>query len=121
MQCDFIKENKEVCKAKALKSDTKCYAHSSKISEAEKNIYRSSGGKQKQLKVYSEFDNYELSNIDDVLKLNTVLINSVLQNKVDLKIATGICYLLNMQVKCLDIQITRDKELEDENFVNGGY
>lgn len=112
MQCDFIKENKEVCKAKALKSDTKCYAHSSKISEAEKNVFRSSGGKQKQLKVYSEFDNYELDNIDEVLKLNTVLINSVLQNKIDLKIATGICYLLNMQVKCIDIKNKIDNEFK---------
>jgi hypothetical protein len=127
MKCNFKKSNNEVCGNNAMNKDTKCYWHSKKIPESEKNKKRSEGGKNKIIKVNSRFEDYELNNIADVLKLNTVLINSVLQNKINLRIATGIVYMLNLQIKGIELNqiVKRIDELENKftenNFNNNSY
>ena len=117
MKCSYKKKNKDTCKNNALKNDKYCYWHSGKISEAEKNMNRSNGGKQKQIKCNSDFPEYELKNIADVLKLNTVLINSVLQNKIDLRIATGIGYMLNLQMKAIELVSIEGKLFKMEDII----
>jgi len=119
MKCEHIKHNNKKCNAQALANDKYCYMHSKQITEAERNRHRSAGGKHKQIKINPEvisFDNYELNNMKDVLKLNAVLINSVLQNKIDLKIATGICYLLNMQLKGIEMHLAESRKRENESL-----
>ncbi|HMQ70120.1 MAG TPA: hypothetical protein PKA90_14160 [Ignavibacteria bacterium] len=117
MKCNFKKSNNEVCKNNALLNDTKCYWHSKAIPESEKNMVRSAGGKNKIIKVRSNFLNHELNNISDVLKLNTLLINGVLQNKIDLRIATGITYMLNLQIKGIELSAIENKIHEMENMI----
>ena len=78
---------------------------------------RSNGGKQKQIKCNSDFPEYELKNIADVLKLNTVLINGVLQNKIDLRIATGIGYMLNLQMKAIELVSIEGKLFKMEDII----
>jgi len=103
MKCKFKKSNGETCKNLCLKSDRFCYWHSKKIPEAEKKMNRSNGGKNKVIKVNSEFEQCELNSISDVMKLNSVMINRVLNNELDLRIATGITYMLNLQIKGIEL------------------
>jgi hypothetical protein len=112
MKCNFKKSNNALCGNNAMLKDKYCYWHSKKIPESEKNKKRSEGGKNKIIKVNNRFENYELNNISDVLKLNTVLINSVLQNKIDLRIATGLTYMLNLQIKGIEL-ISIEKRLDE--------
>jgi molybdenum cofactor biosynthesis enzyme MoaA len=86
--------------------------HSKKISNAERHKARSKGGKNKIIKVNDEFENFELNNFADVRKLNAVLINRVLQNELDLRIATGVCYNLNLQMKLIQFE-TIEKRVSD--------
>ena len=116
MICTFKKKNKETCKNNSLKNDKYCYWHSKKISEAEKNLNRSNGGRNKIIKCNSVFPEYELNNIADVLKLNAVLINSVLQNKIDLRIVTGIGYMLNLQMKGIELNSIESKLFKFEDI-----
>lgn len=109
MKCSHKKKNKDTCKNNALKNDKYCYWHSGKISEAEKNMNRSNGGKQKQIKCNTEFVEYDIQNIKGICELNATLINAVLKDKVSLKIATGICYMLNLQMKAIEIQNAQNK------------
>ena len=97
--------------------DSRCFWHSDKISEDEKNKQRSKGGKSKVIKCEVEFENFELNNFADVRKLNAVLINSVLQNKIDLRIITGVCYNLNLQMKLIQFEILENRILELEQRV----
>lgn len=114
MKCNFKKTNNEVCKNNALLNDSKCYWHSKAIPESEKNKSRSSGGKSKIIKVNSNFQDHELKSIADVLKLNELLINKVLKNKLDLRLATGIGYLLNLQMKTIELSgIGNKNDLEN--------
>lgn len=109
MICTFKKKNKETCKNNSLKNDKYCYWHSMKIPLAEKNKNRSKGGKQKQIKCNTEFVEYDIQNIKGICELNATLINAVLKDKVSLKIATGICYMLNLQMKAIEIQNAQSK------------
>ena len=117
MKCRFKKSNKETCKNNSLHNDKYCYWHSKKITEAEKNLNRSNGGKQKIIKCTGDFPEYELNNIAEVCKLNTVLINSVLQNKIDLRIATGIGYMLNLQIKAIELVSIESKLFKMEDII----
>ena len=118
MKCNFVKSNNEVCGNNAMNEDEKCFWHSDKISEDEKNKQRSKGGKSKVIKCEVEFENFELNNFADVRNLNAVLINRVLQNELDLRIATGVCYNLNLQMKLIQFEIfeNRISELEQRVF-----
>jgi hypothetical protein len=117
MICTFKKKNKETCKNNSLKNDKFCYWHSKKITEAEKNLNRSNGGKQKQIKCNTEFVEFEIESIKGVCKLNATLINAVLKNKIDLKIATGICYMLNLQMKAIELETIESKIFKMEDVI----
>ena len=117
MKCRYKKKNKESCKNNSLKNDKYCYWHSSKVTEATKQENRSKGGKQKQIKCNTEFVEFELNNIADVCKLNASMVNSVLQNKIDLRIATGIGYLLNLQMKAIELVSIESKLFKMEDII----
>jgi hypothetical protein len=117
MKCSYKKKNKESCKNNSLKNDKYCYWHSSKVTEATKQENRSKGGKQKQIKCNTEFVEFELNNIADVCKLNASMVNSVLQNKIDLRIATGIGYLLNLQMKAIELVSIESKLFKMEDII----
>lgn len=112
---------KNNCNALALKNDLYCYMHSKKISDVERHKARSKGGKRKVITVNSEFDNYELRSINDVLTLNEKLINDVLQNNIDLRIITGIAYNLNLQLKLIEMESIEKRISELENTITNNY
>ena len=92
------------CKAIALKTDSYCYMHSKKISEAEKKTARSKGGKHKTIKIdENEFQTFELETFKDVMTVNCELINRVLNGKFNIKIGTSICYMLSLQLKAIEL------------------
>ncbi len=102
MICKKIKSNGETCKNPALTKDIYCYWHSKKVPEAEKFEHRSKGGKNKIIVTNGYFPLFKLNSIKDVLKLNSSMINQVLQNELDLRIATGLTYMLNLQCKGIE-------------------
>ena len=116
MQC-----KEKDCNALSLKGDVRCYFHSDKITDKEKKQARSKGGKRKVITVNSEFEQYELNSISDVIKLNTVMINRVLNNELDLRIATGITYMLNLQLKLIDTGLIEQRITELENTITNNY
>ena len=92
------------CKAIALKTDSYCYMHSKKITEAEKKTARSNGGKHKTIKIpENEFQTYDLNTVADVMMLNATIINKVLSGKYNIKIGTSVAYLLNLQLKAIEL------------------
>ncbi len=103
MKCEFKKKDGTTCKNIPLRNDSYCYWHSKKVSEGEKYQHRSNGGKNKIIKVNINFPKYKLTSMNDILKLNSLMINKVLSNELDLRVSTGIAYLLNLQMKCLEV------------------
>ena len=112
---------KNNCNALALKNDLYCYMHSKKISDVERHKARSKGGKRKVITVNSEFEQYALNSISDVMKLNAVMINRILNNELDIRIGTGVCYLLNLQLKLIDTGLIEKRITELENTIKNNY
>lgn len=117
MKCRYKKNNSETCKNNSLKNDKYCYWHSKKITDKEKTEARATGGKAKQIKCNMEFVEFEIETIRGVCKLNATLINSVLKNKIDLKLATGVCYMLNLQLKAIELQSIESKIFKMEDIL----
>ena len=109
MKCKFKKSDKSTCKNNALHNDRFCFWHSGKITDKKKTEARANGGSKKQIKCNTEFVEYDIQNIKGICELNATLINAVLKDKVSLKIATGICYMLNLQMKAIEIQNAQNK------------
>jgi len=103
MKCNFNKSNGESCKNLSLKNEKYCYWHSKTIPEDVKHDSRSKGGKSKVIKVSGDFPEFKLNTIGEILKLNSVMINKVLKNDLDVRLCTGIGYLLNLQIKCIEL------------------
>ena len=104
MKCNFVKSNNEVCGNNSMIEDSRCFWHSDKISEDEKNLCRSNGGKVRQIRIKTEYENFELNTIADVMKLNALLINEVLKNKISLRVLTGISYSLSLQMRLIEVE-----------------
>lgn len=104
MKCTFKKSNGETCKNLSLQSDKYCYWHSKKISDNEKSNARRKGGKTKLIKVNCDnIPEFELNSIEGIILLNSFIINQTLKNEIDLRISTGIGYLLNIQMKGIEL------------------
>lgn len=116
MNCIYIKSNGENCKNQSLKDEKFCYWHSKTIPEVVKQDNRSKGGKNKAIKVSGDFPEFDLNTISDILKLNSVMINKVLKNEADLRVCTGIGYLLNLQIKCIELNTIEKRIDEMENL-----
>jgi hypothetical protein len=102
MECKFKKENGKNCKRNAMKNGY-CYFHNPDISETEKQDAVRRGGKaNKLIRVNSRFPVFRCRNAKDVTKLLTTLINEVLNNDLDLRIATGITYITNVLLKAYE-------------------
>ena len=117
MKCNFVKSNNEVCGNNAMIEDEKCFWHSDKISEDEKNEQRSKGGKVRQTWIKTKFDNYELRNINDIIILNEKLINDTLQNKIPFQAMTSTAYNLNLQMRLIQLVTIEQRLTKIEEFV----
>lgn len=109
MKC--LKRN---CRAPALNNDNHCYFHSANVSAIDKRKARSKGGKTKLIKVNCKYDNYKLRSTNDILSFNEMLINDLLQNKISLKLITGIAYNLTLQFRLLQFNSIGNKLSEYE-------
>jgi hypothetical protein len=124
MQCETKKENGVRCNNHAMNGDVCCYWHSLKIPEDEKNKKRAKGGRNKILEVVqTNFPKFKLNTVRDVMRLNSLMINSVLHNELDLRISTGLAYLLTLQLRCLELsnlegRITKLESTIAEDFQN---
>lgn len=117
MNCTFEKSNGETCKNLSLKEDKFCYWHSAKVPETIKQQNRSAGGKNKIIKTDGSFPELNLNTISNIIKLNSLMINKVLKNEADVRICTGIGYLLNLQIKCIELSSVEDRLEKVEKIV----
>jgi hypothetical protein len=119
IKCKHIKANKKKCNSYSMNDSDFCYLHNPEIKESEKQKHRKNGGLHSAIKINcdSDFEYYELNSIENIIQLNAVLINKVLNAKLDLRILTGIGYSLNLQMKLIDLH-TIEKKLENiENII----
>lgn len=70
------------------------------------------GWSDKQSIVTEDAPEIELKTIDDVMKVNSTVINKILKNDPELRFTSGINNLLNLQIKGIELQ-SIEKRIED--------
>ena len=118
MKCNFIKSNGEKCKTNAMKNGF-CYFHNPEISEEEKRNAVAKGGKSnKMLMVNSRFPEVKLKSAKDVSKLLSMMISKVMNNELDLRIATGITYIASHLLKAYEQTDLQEQIDNIEEMIN---
>ena len=99
--CKAITKSGKSCRMLPLKDDNYCYIHSNKTVE-EKKISLRNGGKRK-VYIFTDFPEVKLKSISDINRFIALMINKILKNEMDLRIGTGINYLLMTLIKSLEL------------------
>ncbi len=101
MQCKFIKQNNEQCRANAMQKCQFCFTHNPETGEAKHQaVIR--GGKSPK-KNYNPLISIEINDSKSVVKLLATTINEVRQGAVDLRVANCIGYLSGHLIKALEV------------------
>lgn len=118
MKCKFIKQDGIKCNTNAMKNGY-CYFHNPDISKEEKHNAVAKGGKSnKLLMVNSRFPEVKLKSAKDVSRLLSMMISKVMNNELDLRIATGITYIASHLLKAYE-QTDLQEQIENiEEMIN---
>ncbi len=102
-RCIFVKDNGENCGALPMRNSEFCYFHNPEM-ETERQEAKRNGGKKKVL-VVNDTQNLpiKLDNSKQVAKFYSKLINDIYAGLLDIRLATGIGYLLNGLLKALEL------------------
>lgn len=107
MQCKFIKEDKEQCKANAMDNGY-CYLHNPDIPEEEKQLARVRGGENNAVLVGELMEVTPVKTSRDVVDLMESVINKVKEGRLDIRVANTIGYLAGVTQKAI-----REVEVEE--------
>lgn len=102
-KCIFVKDNGVTCNSYAMKDSKFCYFHNPDVEEERLETKRN-GGKSKVLVVNKIMQKpIKLDNAKQVTKFYSQLVNEVMSGEMDLRLATGIGYLLNGLLKSMEM------------------
>jgi len=107
MQCKYIKEGGERCKANAM-SNGYCYLHNPDIPEEDKQLARVKGGENNAILIGELMEESKVRTSKDIVILMESVINKVKQGVLDIRVANTIGYLAGVSQKAI-----RDVEVED--------
>lgn len=107
MQCKYIKDNKEQCKANAMDNGY-CYLHNPDIPEEEKQLARIRGGENNAVLIGELMEESKVRTSEDIVILMESVINKVKRGVLDIRVANTIGYLAGVTQKAV-----KEVEVED--------
>jgi len=102
MKCIYIKEGGEQCNAFAMGSSQFCYLHNPDITDEEKRINQTKGGKSNIIRVNGSLPLIRAKTSQEVAELLEKTINEVRSGELDPRIANTIGYLAGHALKALE-------------------
>ena len=114
MQCRYIKEGGERCKANAM-SNGYCYLHNPDIPEEDKQIARVKGGENNAILIGEIMGESKVRTNEDIVMLMESVINRVKQGSLDIRVANTLGYLAGVSQKAIkDVEVEgRLKRIEE--------
>lgn len=109
MQCQFIKENGELCEAHAMKETNYCYLHNPSISEIEKKEIQAKGGRANSHSIEEPLPAIQLTDIKSIMYLLKDTVNRVRNGEMDVKTANCIGFLSNHLMKAYELDQIENK------------
>jgi len=102
MKCIYIKEGGEQCNAFAMGNSQFCYLHNPDITDEEKRINQTKGGKSNIIRVNGSLPLIRAKTSQEVAELLEKTINEVRSGELDPRIANTIGYLAGHALKALE-------------------
>lgn len=123
-RCIFIKENGEQCNSIPMKNSAFCYFHNPEM-EAERLESKRNGGKKKVIVVSENVNSkllnnlpFKLRNAKQISKFYELLINETLAGNLDLRVSTGLSYILSGLLKSLELSEMEERIINIEKLLN---
>ena len=118
-KCNYKRENGTYCNSFAMKNSDYCFQHNPDISEEEKREAKSKGGKRKILiPVILQRKNITLRTAGDVRHFYQKLINDVMKGELDLRIATGVSYILTGLLRAIELSGLEERIASIEKMIS---
>lgn len=122
-RCIFIKENGKQCNSIPMKNSAFCYFHNPEM-EAERLESKRNGGKRKIIVVSENVNSkllnnlpFKLRNAKQISKFYEMLINETLAGNLDLRVSTGLSYILSGLLKAIEMTEIETKINNIENLL----
>lgn len=115
MQCQFIKQNQQLCEANAMAQSEYCFSHNPATKEAHEKAV-SKGGKA-LAKNNVRLPPVNITTSRDVVKLLTATINEVRAGMIDIRVANCIGYLSGPLIRAFEITNIEARINEIEKLV----
>lgn len=104
-KCIFVNDKGQRCNSFKMRNNEFCYLHNPSIPNLEKQRIRKKGGKAKLLvvKTGEAHTDIKLNTPKRVAEFYSLLINSVMGGKMDLRVASGLAYVCSGLLKALEL------------------
>jgi len=99
--CKSITKSGKKCRMLPLKNDVYCYIHS-KLTTEQKRVSLRNGGKSKVL-ICSDFPDMKLNTVSEINLFIVMLINKILKGEMDLRLGTGVNYLIQTLMRGMEL------------------
>lgn len=103
MQCKFIKEDKSLCQANAMKDSLFCYLHNPGIPVEEKKLAQVKGGMGNIVKLEEVLPEIKIEKTKDIVTLLQDTISRVRSGQMDIRIANTIGFLCGHLIKAVEV------------------
>jgi len=117
MICKFIKSDGKKCRARALKSEDYCFAHSKEKEIVKKRHAARVKGGANSKRIYKNIDEAPIDSIDGAVKMLSSTIKEVKSGELPVNRANSVGYLLNILIKSLEIRDIEQRLVEIEDQV----
>jgi hypothetical protein len=104
MKCQYIKQNKDHCKANAISGDTLCFTHNPKTRKAKMHAVIQGGKAPKPRKDAELLPELPLRSKEDYLELLGQTINSLRTNPMTHQKAHTISNLASVAIRIIDVE-----------------
>ena len=103
MKCKFTTSNKQ-CNAFAMDSSEYCYVHNPEVTNEEKQMNCSKGGKSKPIKIENPLPAIQIDTVSEVRIMLVETINKIRSGEMDIKTANSIGFLAGKLLDTLEIE-----------------
>jgi len=122
MQCKYIKQNGQRCRANSINGSEFCFFHSPEISAEKRKEASSRGGKKNTHRVSTPLKPVSFNKTGDVSKVLAETINLVRSGQIEVNIAKCIGYLSGQLLKAMEVSELENRiEKLEEIVLKGGY
>ena len=103
MQCKYIKEDKSLCQANAMKDSLFCYLHNPEVPDEEKKLAQVKGGMGNIVKLEEVLPEIRIEKAKDVVTLLQDTITRVRSSQMDIRVANTIGFLCGHLIKAIEV------------------